>query len=51
MTFTCPYCSSQARLSPNPAYEQRTSLPMYLLVCTGCEHTSVSRVPLLVIPR
>lgn len=44
MTMTCPFCQSKARLSPNPAHAERNSLPVYLLVCSGCEHTSVRAV-------
>ena len=43
MTFTCPYCRSQARLSPNPAYAERSSQSVYVLKCTGCDHTTVGR--------
>jgi len=45
MTFTCPYCHSEARLTPNPAHAQRASLPLYLITCTGCARTHVSEVP------
>jgi len=48
MTFTCPYCRSQARLTPNPAHAQRASLPLYLIKCTGCERTQVSNIPVRV---
>jgi hypothetical protein len=45
MTMTCPFCRSQARLSPNPAHAARKSLPVYLLKCSGCDHTSVRVSP------
>ena len=45
MTMTCPFCQSQARLSPNPAHAERNSLPVYVLNCTGCDHTSVRAAP------
>lgn len=41
MTFTCPYCRCQARLTPNPAHTDRNNLPLYTLRCTGCDRTSV----------
>ncbi len=41
MTLTCPFCRSQARLRPNPAHVERNSLPVYILSCSGCDHTSV----------
>ncbi|TFD21200.1 hypothetical protein E3T31_10075 [Cryobacterium sp. TMS1-13-1] len=47
MTMTCPFCRSPARLSPNPAHAERTSLPVYLLKCSGCDHTSVRVSPVL----
>jgi hypothetical protein len=43
--MTCPFCQSQARLSPNPAHAERNSLPVYVLNCTGCDHTSVRAAP------
>jgi len=46
MTLTCPFCRSQARLNPNPAHAARTSLPVYILTCSGCDHTSVRATPL-----
>ena len=46
MTLTCPFCRSQARLSPNPAHVERNSLPVYILKCSGCDHTSVRVAPL-----
>lgn len=41
MRITCPYCHSEASLAPNPAHELQDALPLYLLTCSGCEHTSV----------
>ena len=41
MTLTCPFYHSRARLSPNPAHAERNSLPVYILTCSGCEHTRV----------
>ncbi|WP_158251691.1 hypothetical protein [Cryobacterium sp. M91] len=43
--MTCPFCRSPARLSANPAHAERTSLPVYLLKCSGCDHTSVRVSP------
>ncbi|SDK30074.1 hypothetical protein E3T54_08790 [Cryobacterium sp. Sr8] len=45
MRITCPYCHSQANLTPNPAHADRISLPLYLLACSGCDRTSVRRDP------
>ncbi|SDN18604.1 hypothetical protein SAMN05216368_104116 [Cryobacterium flavum] len=45
MTLTCPFCRSQARLSPNPAHAERNSLPVYILKCSGCDHISVRVTP------
>lgn len=41
MRITCPFCHSEATLSPNPAHDERGSLPRYLLRCSGCVRTSV----------
>ena len=41
MRITCPFCHSEATLSPNPAHDERGSLPRYLLRCSGCARTSV----------
>lgn len=41
MRITCPYCHSEAALSPNPAHRAQASLPVYVLTCSGCAHTSV----------
>ena len=46
MRITCPYCHSQANLTPNPAHAERISLPLYLLKCSGCDRTSVRRDPI-----
>lgn len=41
MRISCPFCHSEATLSPNPAHAERVSLPLYLLTCSGCVRTSV----------
>jgi hypothetical protein len=41
MRISCPYCHSVARLTPNPAHNERNSLPVYLLKCSGCNRTGV----------
>ncbi|TDW30932.1 hypothetical protein EDD25_2716 [Cryobacterium psychrophilum] len=41
MIITCPFCHSRARLSPNPAHTSLNSRPVYLLVCSDCDRTSV----------
>lgn len=45
MRITCPYCRSQATLTPNPAQGERSSLPRYVLKCSGCDRTTVRRDP------
>jgi transposase-like protein len=45
MRITCPYCQSDANLSPNPANKLRTSVPRYVLKCEGCDRTAVRRDP------
>lgn len=45
MRITCPYCRSDARLSPNPERLQwdtaQDALPVYRLTCSGCDRTTV----------
>ena len=41
MRITCPFCFSEATLHPNPAQDERGSLPRYLRRCSGCVRTSV----------
>ena len=45
MRITCPFCHSEATLHPNPAHDERGSLPRYLFDCSGCVHTIDRRVP------
>jgi len=45
MRFTCPYCHSAARLTPNPAHDRRADAPRYVLACSGCSRTVVARAP------
>jgi len=45
MRITCPFCRSQAKLTPNPAHAERISLPLYLLKCSGCDRTTVRLEP------
>jgi hypothetical protein len=41
MRITCPYCHSDAQLSPLPPDSAPTDLPVYRLTCSGCDHTTV----------
>lgn len=41
MRITCPFCHSEATLHPNPAHDERGTLPRYLFACSGCVRTSV----------
>ncbi|WP_156110003.1 hypothetical protein, partial [Cryobacterium sp. MLB-32] len=43
MRITCPYCHSDASLTPNAAYIEHGPLPLYALACTGCDRSSVRR--------
>lgn len=45
MRITCPFCKSRADLNPNPAQALRSTLPRYVLKCTGCERTSIRVEP------
>ncbi|TDW29984.1 hypothetical protein [Cryobacterium psychrophilum] len=43
MRITCPYCRSDASLTPNAAHIDKGPLPLYVLNCSGCDRTSVRR--------
>ncbi|MDH6238306.1 hypothetical protein [Cryobacterium sp. CG_9.6] len=43
MRITCPYCHSDATLTPNAAHVDNGPLPLYVLTCSGCDRTSVRR--------
>ena len=45
MRLTCPFCHSEAILTPNPDHAERIWLPLYLLECSGCDRTSVRTDP------